>query len=92
MAHQFELPPELEAELEREATERRMSLSELIQEKLRLSPLTEPGHVAEGAGEYLRSLSEKFRSHIPEEERRRMPPDFAKNYRHDRNAFRKEAE
>jgi hypothetical protein len=47
---------------------------------------------AEDTGAYLRSLSERFRAHIPEEERRRIPPDFAKNHRHYRNAFRKEAE
>jgi hypothetical protein len=46
----------------------------------------------DGTGDYLRSLSEKFRSLIPEEERRRIPPDFSKNHRRYRIVLCKEAE
>ena len=48
--------------------------------------------VPESTGTYLTALAEKFRAHIPEEERREIPPDFAKNHRRYRKLLRKEVE
>lgn len=65
-------------------------MPEPLDHEIELGSDTQGNPVPESAGAYLRSLSDKFRSHIPEEERRRIPPDFAKNHRYYRSPFRKE--
>ena len=78
----LELPPEVEAKLGTEAKQQGLTLAEYALQKLLFSPYANNVLHEETAGEsILRIAAETFGS-LPEEERMKLPPDYATNCKH----------
>ena len=79
----LELPPDLEARLEREATENGMNVNAYAVAKLSRPAETtpDPAETDNNPGAALLALVEEIYGSLPDEERKRLPPDYAENFR-----------
>lgn len=79
MTLRLELPPDVEALLTKEAEKEGLTLPEYALRKLMESPEVLQ---KETAADSILRLTEEIFEALPDEEKRKLPPDYAINYKH----------